>query len=894
MATNKKITELTELELGGIADDDVLAIVDISAGETKKVRRSTLRTDLTGVASLTATSPLAVDAATGDVTVSISGQVAVNNGGTGASTVSGARSNLGLDSMALQSNSSVNIDGGNIDGTTIGASSAAAITGTTITGTSLDVNGNADIAGNLTMGDNNNIILGTDSDLQIYHDGANSYIYENGTGGLVLRTNQFYLNNVANGETMIAASENGAVTLYYDNNAKLATTSTGIDVTGTVTADAVTISSSGTGTILTVESTDAGASDAPDIIFQRSSGSPAASDNLMTLMFNGKDSAANTQTYAYMQASIGDPTTTTEDGILNLYATVAGANEGVTLRLDGTNDRVYTPDNFETGGNATFAGNIINGGNIYNSVATAEFYISGGSASNNGANLFLYGGSHATKAGDFLLRSGSVEIAMFDKSTETWTFDTNGAQALTINSAQTATFAGDAEVKRSQSSGQVKFTVWNQANAADSEDARIVISSGGSSGGDALIQYVVPGVQSWATGIDNNDSDKFKIAHSSDVETNTALTIDTSGNVGIGASVPAAGLDVRTGLTGNGQFLVDGSTTAGAGAGGAYLKFMGSNGTAAQIAGIDGSMTDGTAGAESGILAFATMASGSSAIRARFTADGEFLINTTSTGSRLKVAKGTSSNTALFEGTGYQTIFGYGANDDNYISSGSSGSTYIRTGGTNRMTINSSGNVGINTTTLTRARVNIDTDGSNTASGYGIALTNTVGGGTTWTLQCGDYAVDNGAFTIRQTGISGTTFLKIGPTNGYLTVPGVYSLTTASAANVFVDSSGSLYRSTSSRRYKNSIEDATHGLQELLELRPVTYKGNNDGDTVFGGLIAEEVHDAGLTEFVQYNSDNQPDSLAYGNMVSLCIKAIQEQQQTITALEARIAALEAN
>ena len=78
------------------------------------------------------------------------------------------------------------------------------------------------------------------------------------------------------------------------------------------------------------------------------------------------------------------------------------------------------------------------------------------------------------------------------------------------------------------------------------------------------------------------------------------------------------------------------------------------------------------------------------------------------------------------------------------------------------------------------------------------------------------------------------------------------------------------------RRYKNTINDATHGLTELLKLRPVTYKGNNDGDTLFGGLIAEEVHDAGLTEFVTYNDDNEPDALAYGNMVSLCIKAIQE------------------
>lgn len=130
--------------------------------------------------------------------------------------------------------------------------------------------------------------------------------------------------------------------------------------------------------------------------------------------------------------------------------------------------------------------------------------------------------------------------------------------------------------------------------------------------------------------------------------------------------------------------------------------------------------------------------------------------------------------------------------------------------------------------------------------------------------------------------------------SGSFLVPTVYSITTGSAANVFVGSNGHIHRSTSSARYKNTVEDATHGLTELMTLRPVTYKGNNDGDTVFGGLIAEEVHDAGLTEFVQYNDDGEPDALAYGNMVSLCIKAIQEQQATITALEARITALEAN
>jgi hypothetical protein len=122
---------------------------------------------------------------------------------------------------------------------------------------------------------------------------------------------------------------------------------------------------------------------------------------------------------------------------------------------------------------------------------------------------------------------------------------------------------------------------------------------------------------------------------------------------------------------------------------------------------------------------------------------------------------------------------------------------------------------------------------------------------------------------------------------------GVYNGTTGSAANVRVESTGQIRRSTSSLRYKNTVNDATHGLTELLQLRPVTFKGNDNDTKVVGGLIAEEVHDAGLTEFVDYDDQDRPDALAYGNMVSLCIKAIQEQQTTITTLEARIAALEA-
>jgi hypothetical protein len=94
MATNKKITELTELVEADLADDDVLAIVDVSAGQTFKVRKSTLASALAGVASLAATTPVAVSAGTGSVTISL-GTVPITSGGTGATSAGAALTALG-------------------------------------------------------------------------------------------------------------------------------------------------------------------------------------------------------------------------------------------------------------------------------------------------------------------------------------------------------------------------------------------------------------------------------------------------------------------------------------------------------------------------------------------------------------------------------------------------------------------------------------------------------------------------------------------------------------------------------------------------------------------------------------------------------------------------------
>jgi hypothetical protein len=228
-------------------------------------------------------------------------------------------------------------------------------------------------------------------------------------------------------------------------------------------------------------------------------------------------------------------------------------------------------------------------------------------------------------------------------------------------------------------------------------------------------------------------------------------------------------------------------------------------------------------------------------------------------------------------------------------------------GSTTAITVDTSQNVGIGNSSPILYGIN--------SSSRVISVTASSGNYSFMQLQGGSAggggAIDFGTDTIRHAEIaslSGSALaFYINSTNsgntltermrlysdGYLSVPQAYTGTTGSAANVHILSNGVFIRSTSSLKYKTDVQDAVHGLDKVMELRPVTYKGINDGDIVFGGLIAEEVHDAGLTEFVQYAEDGTPDALAYGNMVSLLTKAIQEQQTIIEYLKTDIAALKA-
>jgi hypothetical protein len=118
----------------------------------------------------------------------------------------------------------------------------------------------------------------------------------------------------------------GDVTLTYSTNAlAFAGASSGYSFDSTVA-----VSNSGSFfTALRLESTSADANNGPYINIYRNSASPAASDGLGVLVFKGKDSGGNDTDYAYISASIIDPTNGSEDGEVIFNAMIGGADTQV-------------------------------------------------------------------------------------------------------------------------------------------------------------------------------------------------------------------------------------------------------------------------------------------------------------------------------------------------------------------------------------------------------------------------------------------------------------------------------------------------------------------------------------------------------------------------------------
>jgi hypothetical protein len=139
-----------------------------------------------------------------------------------------------------------------------------------------------------------------------------------------------------------------------------------------------------------------------------------------------------------------------------------------------------------------------------------------------------------------------------------------------------------------------------------------------------------------------------------------------------------------------------------------------------------------------------------------------------------------------------------------------------------------------------------------------------------------------------------------------------YNLTTASAANVFIESGASLRRSTSSIKYKTNVETLEDAYADaILNARPVWYRSICEGDNAehgWWGFIAEEIAeiDPRLVHWKtvetsldedgnrqQIPCDPEPEGVQYDRFVPHLVNLIKRQKQQIEAMEARLSALEA-
>ena len=216
------------------------------------------------------------------------------------------------------------------------------------------ISGDLNVTGSFNSGanglfweDNERAKFGSDNDLQIYHNGTDSYISDTATGSLVLTGSRVIVKNAADNARMIDAIEGGAVKLLHNNSEKLETTATGITVTGNI---------EGTGNF-TLTSTSTGSVAAPEIDLFRNSTSPSDADYIGQIKFTGKQDGGGTVNYAKITGKILDASNGTEDGILEFMLRKAGSNN-IAARFRSDSLQLLNGTSLTVNGNISTDANI--------------------------------------------------------------------------------------------------------------------------------------------------------------------------------------------------------------------------------------------------------------------------------------------------------------------------------------------------------------------------------------------------------------------------------------------------------------------------------------------------------------------------------------------------------
>ena len=262
----------------------------------------------------------------------------------------------------------------------------------------------------LKLADGNRIKIGTGNDLQLVHDGSNSFIQDVGTGNLFIEavsSIQFRKYNTA--EFMAKFINDGAVLLYHDNSKKFETTSGGVQVTGSTTII-------GTNTFL-IESNNT-----------------AATFNLnsSTRGFN----FINNNATLLSLASDGDATF--EGNVLAKDRLTVGQNT-----VNGSFG-LYSAGSFGVGGNATFTGDVSIAGDLTVNGTTTTVNQTNLDVSDNIIGLNRGASSNANDSGIIIERGSTGDNAAFlwDESEDKFVFGLTTATPSATGNVALSDFRG--------------------------------------------------------------------------------------------------------------------------------------------------------------------------------------------------------------------------------------------------------------------------------------------------------------------------------------------------------------------------------------------------------------------------------------------------------------------